>query len=338
MARAARRASGRRGSTRVSGPGQKRAASARASGGNVGQPLGGGEVGDVHDQRVEGGPALGGEDAGDRSARSRRRRRGRRPSRSGRRRARRRARSPAAARTPRSLAERVTVFSSGMADAASCLWSAGTAPRLRGVAARPAPRKPGNAGSKPMTYRAPLAEMRFLLEHVLGAGRLAETARFAEATPETVDAVLAEAARLAEDVLAPLRRAGDLHPARLENGVVRTSPGFAEAYRQLADGRLGRHRGRPRARRHGAAGDARDLRRRDAGGGEPGALALPAALPRPDRGARAPRVGRAEGGLSAEAHRRRLDRDDEPDRAAGGLGRRRGAHAGPSRTATGPTP
>ncbi len=87
-----------------------------------------------------------------------------------------------------------------------------------------------------MRYRAPLGEMRFLLDRVLGAGRLAETARFAEATPETVEAVLGEAARLAEDVLAPLRRAGDLEPARLENGAVRTTPGFAEAWRQVAEG------------------------------------------------------------------------------------------------------
>jgi acyl-CoA dehydrogenase len=87
-----------------------------------------------------------------------------------------------------------------------------------------------------MTYRAPVSEMRFLLDRVLEAGRLAETARFAEATPETVEAILGEAAKLAEDVLAPLRRAGDLEPARLENGVVRTTPGFAEAYRALAEG------------------------------------------------------------------------------------------------------
>jgi acyl-CoA dehydrogenase len=87
-----------------------------------------------------------------------------------------------------------------------------------------------------MSYRAPVAEMRFLLDHVLGAGRLAATERFAEATPETVEAILAEAARLAEDVLAPLRRAGDLQPPRLENGVVRATPGFAGAYRQLAAG------------------------------------------------------------------------------------------------------
>jgi alkylation response protein AidB-like acyl-CoA dehydrogenase len=87
-----------------------------------------------------------------------------------------------------------------------------------------------------MTYRAPLAEMRFVLDKVLDAGRLAETERFAEASPETVEAVLSEAARLAEDVLAPLRRAGDLEPARLENGLVRTTPGFAAAYAALAEG------------------------------------------------------------------------------------------------------
>jgi alkylation response protein AidB-like acyl-CoA dehydrogenase len=87
-----------------------------------------------------------------------------------------------------------------------------------------------------MTYRAPVAEMRFLLDHVLGAGRLAATERFSEASPETRDAILDGAARLAEDVLAPLRRSGDLHPARLENGLVRTSPGFAEAYRSIAEG------------------------------------------------------------------------------------------------------
>ncbi|MBB5221100.1 hypothetical protein HNP73_001021 [Amaricoccus macauensis] len=87
-----------------------------------------------------------------------------------------------------------------------------------------------------MTYRAPVAEMRFLLDRVLGFDRVAATERFAEATPETVEAILDQAARLAEDVLAPLRRAGDLHPARLENGVVRASPGFGEAYRALADG------------------------------------------------------------------------------------------------------
>ncbi len=87
-----------------------------------------------------------------------------------------------------------------------------------------------------MSYRAPVAEMRFLLAHVLGADRLAGTERFGEAVPETIEAILTEAGRLAEEVMEPLRRPGDLVPARLENGVVRTSPGFAEGYRALAEG------------------------------------------------------------------------------------------------------
>ncbi|MFO1144479.1 MAG: acyl-CoA dehydrogenase [Amaricoccus sp.] len=87
-----------------------------------------------------------------------------------------------------------------------------------------------------MSYRAPVAEMRFYLDRVLGAGRLAETGRFAEATTATTAAVLGEAARLAEDVLAPLRRAGDLEGARLEKGIVHTTPGFADAYRAIAEG------------------------------------------------------------------------------------------------------
>ncbi len=87
-----------------------------------------------------------------------------------------------------------------------------------------------------MPYRAPVAEMRFVMYQVLDAGRLAGTERFAEATSETVAAILDEAAKLSEDVLAPLRRAGDLYPARLENGVVRATPGFAQAYRAIAEG------------------------------------------------------------------------------------------------------
>ena len=61
-----------------------------------------------------------------------------------------------------------------------------------------------------MPYRAPVAEMRFLLEQVLDAGRLAATDRFADATPDTIEAILGEAAKLAEGVLAPLRRSGDI--------------------------------------------------------------------------------------------------------------------------------
>ena len=87
-----------------------------------------------------------------------------------------------------------------------------------------------------MPYRAPVKEFRFLFDHVVGYGDVTATERFAEAAGETTEAVLSGAARLCEEVLAPLRRTGDLNPAVLENGVVRTAPGFAEAYRAIADG------------------------------------------------------------------------------------------------------
>ena len=87
-----------------------------------------------------------------------------------------------------------------------------------------------------MPYRAPVSDFRFLMDHVVGFADVAATDRFAEATPDTVDAILTEAAKMCEAVLAPLQRNGDLHPAKLENGVVRTSPGFADGYRAIADG------------------------------------------------------------------------------------------------------
>jgi hypothetical protein len=87
-----------------------------------------------------------------------------------------------------------------------------------------------------MTYRAPTADFRFLFDHVVNFADIAATGRFADATPDVVEAILTGAARLCEEVLAPLQRAGDLHPARLENGVVRTAPGFAEGYRAIAEG------------------------------------------------------------------------------------------------------
>jgi acyl-CoA dehydrogenase len=86
-----------------------------------------------------------------------------------------------------------------------------------------------------MSYRAPLADFRLLLD-LLGFAEVAATMRFAEATPDLVEAILGEAAKLCENTLAPLNRAGDKQPARLENGVVRTSPGFVEGYAEIASG------------------------------------------------------------------------------------------------------
>jgi alkylation response protein AidB-like acyl-CoA dehydrogenase len=85
-----------------------------------------------------------------------------------------------------------------------------------------------------MTYRAPVRDLAFALKHVAGFDRLA--AAFPEADADTVSAVLEAAGAFASEVLAPLNRAGDKVGAKLENGVVRSAPGFADAYRQFAAG------------------------------------------------------------------------------------------------------
>ncbi len=87
-----------------------------------------------------------------------------------------------------------------------------------------------------MPYRAPADEIRFILDHVVKFNDVTATDRFAEATPETVGAILSEAAKLSDGVLAPLQRGGDTHGAVLEDGIVRTAPGFAQAYARIAEG------------------------------------------------------------------------------------------------------
>ncbi len=87
-----------------------------------------------------------------------------------------------------------------------------------------------------MPFRAPVEEFRFIFNHVADLGRVTATERFADATPDVTDAILSEAGRLCDEKMAPLQRAADLEPTRLENGVVRATPGFAEAYEAIAEG------------------------------------------------------------------------------------------------------
>ena len=77
-----------------------------------------------------------------------------------------------------------------------------------------------------MPYAAPLEEMRFAIDTVAALdGEAAEVA----------DGVLAEAARFAAGELDPLNRPGDRAGSVIENGVVRTPPGFRDAYRRYAE-------------------------------------------------------------------------------------------------------
>ncbi|SLN66131.1 Acryloyl-CoA reductase (NADH) [Roseovarius albus] len=87
-----------------------------------------------------------------------------------------------------------------------------------------------------MPYRAPIEDYTFLFDHVVGLKQVTGTETFSEASPDLISAILSEAGKMAENVLAPLQRNGDLHPAHLENGVVRASPGFDEGYKAIAEG------------------------------------------------------------------------------------------------------
>ena len=87
-----------------------------------------------------------------------------------------------------------------------------------------------------MSFRSPIQDSQFILDKIVGFSEVAATDKFGEATPDLVDAILTEAGKLSDEVMAPLNPAGDATPAMLENGVVRTSPGFAEGFRAIADG------------------------------------------------------------------------------------------------------
>ena len=86
-------------------------------------------------------------------------------------------------------------------------------------------------------YKAPLDEIRFLLNDVHDIGRLSSLPGFEDATPEMIDEVLQGAATFCEDVLFPINQSGDAEGVRLEDGKVHTPAGFREAYeRYAADG------------------------------------------------------------------------------------------------------
>ncbi len=87
-----------------------------------------------------------------------------------------------------------------------------------------------------MPYRSPVSEFQFILDKIVGFDEVTQTEKFAEASSDVVDAILNEAGKLCDDAIAPVQRNGDLTPAKLENGVVRTSPGFSDAFGAIAEG------------------------------------------------------------------------------------------------------
>jgi alkylation response protein AidB-like acyl-CoA dehydrogenase len=85
-------------------------------------------------------------------------------------------------------------------------------------------------------YRAPLKDMRFVLNELAGLAEVAKLPGYGEATPDTVDAILEEAAKFASGVLDPLNQAGDREGSRWQDGNVATPKGFRDAYRKYVEG------------------------------------------------------------------------------------------------------
>jgi acyl-CoA dehydrogenase len=85
-------------------------------------------------------------------------------------------------------------------------------------------------------YRAPLRDLRFVLDELLQAQALAQLPGFSDYSSEVAESILGEAARFAESVLDPINRSGDQQGARWTPEGVVSAPGFRDAYRQFAEG------------------------------------------------------------------------------------------------------
>ncbi|TDP74172.1 acyl-CoA dehydrogenase [Roseateles toxinivorans] len=87
-----------------------------------------------------------------------------------------------------------------------------------------------------MTYRAPIKDMLFGMKELASLASLQSIPAFADFDLDTAQAVLEECAKLNENVIAPLNVAGDRNPSSWKDGVVTTTPGFKDAFRQFAEG------------------------------------------------------------------------------------------------------
>ncbi|WP_019574337.1 acyl-CoA dehydrogenase [Curvibacter lanceolatus] len=87
-----------------------------------------------------------------------------------------------------------------------------------------------------MSYTAPLKDMLFNIEHLANIEQVSQIPGFEDAGLETAQAVLEECAKLNEGVIAPLNWDGDKNPSSWKDGVVTTTPGFKEAFKQYAEG------------------------------------------------------------------------------------------------------
>ena len=85
------------------------------------------------------------------------------------------------------------------------------------------------------TYRAPVDDMMFLFEKLRDNSHYNSLEKYKEVNPDLAKDILEQAAKLTENLILPLAKAGDETPAKLENGVVRTPPGYKEAYKKFIE-------------------------------------------------------------------------------------------------------
>jgi len=85
-------------------------------------------------------------------------------------------------------------------------------------------------------YKAPLRDMRFLIDHVFDFHTQYAALGAHDASPDMINAILDEGAKFCENILAPLNRSGDEEGCHFDNGVVTTPTGFKQAFAQYVEG------------------------------------------------------------------------------------------------------
>ena len=85
------------------------------------------------------------------------------------------------------------------------------------------------------SYTAPVEDMMFLFEKLRNNKNYNELEKYKEVSPDLVKDILQEAAKINENLILPLAKIGDENPAILENGIVRTPPGYKEAYQKYTE-------------------------------------------------------------------------------------------------------
>ena len=85
------------------------------------------------------------------------------------------------------------------------------------------------------TYNAPVEDMLFLYDKLRDNKNYQEIDKYKDVTTDLVKNILEEAAKINQNLILPLAKAGDENPTVLENGIVRTPPGYKEAYKKFID-------------------------------------------------------------------------------------------------------